>query len=62
MLPRIKLSELLLEVSHWSQFDKYFTHALSNHDVNDKEKATLMGMGTNIGQNGKTCTRYCTMY
>ncbi len=53
MLPRIKLPELLLEVSHWSQFDKYFTHASSNHSVNSKEKAivmaTLMGMGTNIG-------------
>ena len=53
MLPHIKLTELLLEVSNWTKFESHFTHASSNHSVGGKEKnivmAALMGMGTNIG-------------
>jgi TnpA family transposase len=53
MLPQIKLADLLLEVSTWTGFDRYFTHASTNNIVKGKEKpivmAALMAMGTNIG-------------
>ncbi|WP_010648716.1 Tn3 family transposase [Oceanobacillus massiliensis] len=53
MLPRVKLPDLLMEVTNWTGFDEQFIHA-SNERIPDKgEKkillATLMAMGTNIG-------------
>lgn len=53
MMPRIKLPDLLLEVSKWTDFDRNFIHASSGHIAKDEEKtilmAALMAMGTNIG-------------
>lgn len=53
MMPRIKLPDLLLEVSKWTGFDRNFIHASSEHIAKGKEKtiviAALMAMGTNIG-------------
>lgn len=53
MLPRIKLSDLLIEVAGWTGFDEAFVHASTNRAPKGNEKsiiiATLMAMGTNIG-------------
>ena len=53
MLPRVKLTEILSEVSIWTGFDQQFTHAATNNPPKESEKnvllATLMAMGTNIG-------------
>jgi TnpA family transposase len=53
ILPRIKLSDLLLEVSNWTGFDRHFTHASANSTMRNSDKpvimAALMAMGTNIG-------------
>lgn len=53
MLPKIKLPELLMEVSSWTGFEKNFIHASSRHPVKGEEKsvlmAALMALGTNIG-------------
>lgn len=53
MLPKIKLTDLLMDVARITGFHEQFTHA-SNHRKPDKEEtviimATLLGMGTNIG-------------
>lgn len=53
MLPRIKLTDLLMEVAHWTGFDKMLIHASTNRPPKGEEKvilmAALMAMGTNIG-------------
>ncbi|MGM0867601.1 MAG: Tn3 family transposase [Bacillota bacterium] len=53
MLPRVKLTDLLIEVSNWTEFDEHLTHASSNRPPKGEEKsivmATIMAMGTNIG-------------
>lgn len=53
LIPRIKLPDLLLEVSKWTEFDKNFIHASNGQIAKEKEKnilmAALMAMGTNIG-------------
>ncbi|WP_373894770.1 Tn3 family transposase [Virgibacillus sp. CBA3643] len=53
MIPKVKLTDLLMEVSRWTGFDKAFTHASTGHPPKDKEKpivmATLMALGMNIG-------------
>lgn len=53
MLPRIKLTDLLLEVAIWTGFDEQFIHASTNRSPKGEEKAialaALMAMGTNIG-------------
>jgi hypothetical protein len=53
MLPRIKLTDLLLEVANWKGFDEWFIHASLNRSPKREERAvvmaTLMAMGTNIG-------------
>ncbi|PFW76283.1 DDE transposase [Bacillus sp. AFS075960] len=53
MLPRIKLTDLLLEVANWTGFEKQFIHASTNKPPIGKEiiisLASLMAMGTNIG-------------
>lgn len=53
MLPRIKLTDLLMEVASWTGFDEQFIHASSGRSPKGEEKsilmATLMAMGTNIG-------------
>ncbi|CAM4453494.1 Tn3 transposase DDE domain-containing protein [Paenibacillus xylanexedens] len=53
LLPRIKLTDLLMEVANWTNFQDQFIHASSNRTPNEEETtilmATLMAMGTNIG-------------
>ncbi|MDN8593152.1 Tn3 family transposase [Paenibacillus sp. 11B] len=53
LLPRIKLTEVLMEVAHWTGFHEQFIHASTNRIPNEEETlilmATLMAMGTNIG-------------
>ncbi|WP_458413360.1 Tn3 family transposase [Schinkia sp. CFF1] len=53
MLPRIKLTDLLMEVAHWTKFDEMLIHASTNRPPKGEEKvilmAALMAMGTNIG-------------
>lgn len=53
MLPRIKLTDLLMEVASWTGFDEQFIHASSSRPPKGEEKsillAALMAMGTNIG-------------
>ncbi len=53
MIPRIKLTDLLVEVSNWTKFDEQFTHASNRRKPKDNEKeivmAALVAMGTNIG-------------
>lgn len=53
LLPRVKLPDLLIEVSKWTGFDKNFVHASTGNVSNNEEKAilmaALMAMGTNIG-------------
>ncbi|OTZ40710.1 Tn3 family transposase, partial [Bacillus thuringiensis] len=53
MLPRIKLTDLLMDVAYITRFHEQFTHA-SNNRKPDKEEtiiimAALLGMGMNIG-------------
>jgi len=52
-LPRIRLTDLLIEVSNWTEFEKYFTHSLTDKMPHPDELpvilATLIAMGTNIG-------------
>jgi hypothetical protein len=52
-LPRIKLTDLLMEVDHWTGFTKHMTHASSGQEPKRTRKkillASLMAMGTNIG-------------
>ncbi|URZ18494.1 hypothetical protein CLFE_045820 (plasmid) [Clostridium felsineum DSM 794] len=53
MIPRVKLSDLLLEVSKQTGFDKNFLHASTCYAAKGEEKtilmASLMAIGTNIG-------------
>lgn len=53
LLPRIKLTDLLMEVANWTHFHEQIIHASSNRAPNEEETtilmATLMAMGTNIG-------------
>src|SRR5699024_3082019 len=53
ILPRVKLTDLLMEVAEWTGFEKSFVHASSNQSPKGEEKsvvmAALMAMGTNIG-------------
>lgn len=53
MVPRDKLTDLLMEVAEWTGFEESFVHASSNQPPKGEEKsivmATLMAMGTNIG-------------
>ncbi|QXW84023.1 Tn3 family transposase [Bacillus sp. LJBS17] len=53
MLPRIKLTDLLMDIAYITGFHEQFTHA-SNNRKPDKEEtiiimAALLGMGLNIG-------------
>jgi TnpA family transposase len=53
MLPRIKLTDLLMDIAYITGFHEQFTHA-SNNRKPDKEEtiiimAALLGMGMNIG-------------
>lgn len=49
----IKLTDLLMEVAHWTGFDEMLIHASTNRPPKGEEKvvlmAALMAMGTNIG-------------
>ncbi len=53
MLPKIKLTDLLLEVANWTNFDEQFVHTSTGKKPKEEEKpivmATLMAMGTNVG-------------
>lgn len=53
MLPRVKLTDLLMEVAEWTGYEESFVHASSNQPPKGEEKsivmAALMAMGTNIG-------------
>jgi TnpA family transposase len=53
LVPRVKLPDLLLEVSNWTGFDRNFVHASTGNQPKGEEKsivmAALMAMGTNIG-------------
>ncbi|EGO9014440.1 Tn3 family transposase, partial [Enterococcus faecalis] len=53
MLPKVKLTDLLMEVAHWTGFDKMLVHASTNRPPKGEENpilmAALMAMGTNIG-------------
>ena len=53
MLPRVKLTDLLMEVSNWTGFDEHLTHASNNRPQKSEGKsivmAAIMAMGTNIG-------------
>jgi len=53
MLPRVKLTDLLMEVAEWTGFEESFVHASSNQPPKGEERsivmASLMAMGTNIG-------------
>ena len=53
LLPRVKLTDVLMEVAQWTGFHEEFVHASTNRSQNDEETtvllATLMAMGTNVG-------------
>ncbi|MDR3543599.1 MAG: Tn3 family transposase [Desulfosporosinus sp.] len=53
LLPRVKLTDLLMEVAHWTGFHEQVVHASTNRVPNEEETtilmASLMAMGTNIG-------------
>lgn len=53
MLPRVELTDILMEVSRWTGFDEAFIHASTGNSPKDEEQpivmATLMALGTNIG-------------
>lgn len=53
MLPRIKLTDLLMDVAHITGFHEQFTHASNNRKPDREETiiiiAALLGMGMNIG-------------
>jgi TnpA family transposase len=53
MLPRINLTDLLIEVSNWTHFDDQFIHTSTGKKPREDEKpiimAALMGMGLNVG-------------
>lgn len=48
MLPRIKLTDLLLEVSNWTGFEQQLIHAPKGDEI-IISLAAMMAMGTNIG-------------
>lgn len=53
LIPRVKLTNLVMEVMNWTKFDEQFTHASTGKAPKDDEKeiilAALIAMGTNIG-------------
>jgi hypothetical protein len=55
LLPKIKLTELLMDISKITEFHKEFKHAVNNRTPDKKETitiiATIIAMGTNIGLN-----------
>lgn len=42
LLPRIKLTDLLMEVANWTNFHEQFIHASSNRTPNEEETTILM--------------------
>lgn len=53
MIPRIRLSDLLIEVDNWTHFSQEFIHDSTGKPPTDQERkivfATLLGLGMNIG-------------
>jgi TnpA family transposase len=53
LLPRVKLTDLLMEVAQWTGFHEQFVHASTNRVPSEEETtilmAALMALGTNIG-------------
>jgi|GEM_PF-2702012 len=41
MLPRVKLPDLLLEMSKWTGFNKNFVHASTGYIAKENEKSTI---------------------
>lgn len=63
LIPRVKLTDLLMEVAKCAGFDKQFLHASTLHPPKEEEKpaimAAIMAMATNIGLTkiGRSSTR-----
>jgi TnpA family transposase len=51
LLPRIKITELLLEVDQWTNFTEHFTHLKSNEIAEDKTLllTSILADGINLG-------------
>lgn len=53
LVPRVKLTDLLMKVASWTGFEKQLLHASTSHPPKEEEKpaimAAIMAMGTNIG-------------
>ncbi|MBU6140404.1 MAG: Tn3 family transposase [Proteobacteria bacterium] len=51
LLPRVKITELLIEVDEWTDFTKHFTHLKSSDRAKDKKLllTTILADGINIG-------------
>lgn len=51
LLPRIKITELLMEVEEWTGFTRHFTHIKSNQPANDKIllMTTILADAINLG-------------
>jgi len=51
LIPKVKITEILLEVDSWTNFTKYFTHLQKNSDYKEKEilLAGILADGTNMG-------------
>lgn len=53
IIPKIRLSDLLIEVDSWTNFSQEFIHDSTGKPPNEQEKkivfATLLGLGMNIG-------------
>jgi len=53
IFPKVNLTNLLMEVSSWTKFEKHFVHISTEKEPREEDKipimATLMSMGTNIG-------------
>ncbi len=52
-ITNVKLTDLLMEVASWTEFDEQFIHGSTNRPPKGEEKtvlmAALMEIGTNIG-------------
>lgn len=51
LLPRVKITELLLEVDQWTNFTEHFTHLKSNETAEDKTLllTAILADGINLG-------------
>jgi hypothetical protein len=51
MLPRIKITDLLVEVDGWTEFTRHFTHLKTGAEAPDRELllAAILADGINLG-------------